>query len=325
MLRVTILADKGADIIEILYKPADIDFMWRAPGGLRDTAKHIPTIASALGNNLDYYEGGWHESFPGGGPFNWMGSEQGLHGEVALVPWSFVVAEDHAASVAVILKCRTHRFPCKIEKRIGIRANSPIIAVEESITNESDQELEFMWGQHPTFGKPFLDSNCRIDIPARRFTVCRNFNSPTSFFEPGFQGNWPRTTDKNGNAVDLRAIPPDGARSADLLYLDNLEDGWYAVTNTERKLGFGLVWDRTVFPFIWYWKVFHGLPGYPWWGRTFNIGLEPWTSPSNFATARESGMIRKMKGHETLRTCFKAVVFEGLTKVSGIDEAGSVV
>jgi hypothetical protein len=30
-LRITILVDKGADIYEFLYKPLDIDFMWRSP------------------------------------------------------------------------------------------------------------------------------------------------------------------------------------------------------------------------------------------------------------------------------------------------------
>ena len=30
-LRATILLDKGSDLYELLYKPADIDFMWRSP------------------------------------------------------------------------------------------------------------------------------------------------------------------------------------------------------------------------------------------------------------------------------------------------------
>ena len=31
ILRVTILVDRGSDIIELLYKPEDIDLMWRSP------------------------------------------------------------------------------------------------------------------------------------------------------------------------------------------------------------------------------------------------------------------------------------------------------
>lgn len=324
LLRMTILVDKGADIIEILYKPKDIDFMWKAPGGIRASAKHIPTIASALGNNLDYYEGGWHESLPGGGPFIHNGSEQGLHGEVALIPWSYYVEEDTAGRIAVVLKCRTNRYPFHVVKRIRMVSNSAVIEIEESITNESPEEIEFMWGQHPTYGKPFLDENCRIDIPARRFMVCKNFNSPTSFFQPGFKGDWPKTIDKHGKEVDLSIIPPDGVKSADLLYLEGLDEGWYAITNTQMNLGIGLVWDIAIFPYVWFWKVFHGLPGYPWYGRTFNIGLEPWTSPSNFNDAKRAGTTRKIKGYETLNTGFKVIIFEGITPVNKISRDGRV-
>ena len=31
LLRLTILVGKGTDIIELLYKPKDIDFMWISP------------------------------------------------------------------------------------------------------------------------------------------------------------------------------------------------------------------------------------------------------------------------------------------------------
>ena len=32
-LRLTFLADRGMDCVEMLYKPEDIDFMWRSSGG----------------------------------------------------------------------------------------------------------------------------------------------------------------------------------------------------------------------------------------------------------------------------------------------------
>ena len=33
LLRVTVLAGRGADIVEFLYKPLDVDFMWANPSG----------------------------------------------------------------------------------------------------------------------------------------------------------------------------------------------------------------------------------------------------------------------------------------------------
>ena len=38
-LRVAILVDKGADIVEFLYKPTDTGFLWKEPAGIRDTGK----------------------------------------------------------------------------------------------------------------------------------------------------------------------------------------------------------------------------------------------------------------------------------------------
>ena len=43
LLRVTILADKGSDVYEFLYKPLDVDFMWRAPNGLRRPGVTVPS------------------------------------------------------------------------------------------------------------------------------------------------------------------------------------------------------------------------------------------------------------------------------------------
>jgi hypothetical protein len=325
LLRTTILVDKGADITEIVDKKSDIDFMWRAPGGIRDTAKHIPTTASALGNNLDYYEGGWHESLPCGAPCTIAGAELGLHGEVALLPWNFQVEEDSANTVIINLSCRTCRFPFFLKKRIILHSNSPTIIIEETLLNESKENIEFMWGQHPTFGKPFLDDSCCIDVPAKTFTVCSSFNSPTSYFEPGFEGTWPLTVTKEGKKVDLSQIPPENDFSADLLYLKDLDEGWYAIRNQRLKLGFGLRWDLNIHPYIWYWKVFRGLNGYPWFGRTYNIGFEPWSSfPSAYDQAQANNRTLKIKGNEIIISSYLVTIFTADKVVKRITEEGSI-
>ena len=36
LLRAGILADKGSDIFELLYKPKDVDFLWHSPWGVRN-------------------------------------------------------------------------------------------------------------------------------------------------------------------------------------------------------------------------------------------------------------------------------------------------
>ena len=56
LIRVTILADKGSDIIEFLHKPTDTDFLWRSPLGVKDPSIFVPTTASPRGAFLDDYE-----------------------------------------------------------------------------------------------------------------------------------------------------------------------------------------------------------------------------------------------------------------------------
>jgi hypothetical protein len=46
LIRVTFLLDKGTDIIEFLYKPRDVDFLWRSRNGLRSMRSYQPMSAA---------------------------------------------------------------------------------------------------------------------------------------------------------------------------------------------------------------------------------------------------------------------------------------
>ncbi|WHH60745.1 aldose 1-epimerase [Petroclostridium sp. X23] len=325
IIKINMLPDKGSDIYEMYYKPMDIDFMWKAPGGIRDVSKFIPTSSQFLGSHPDYYEGGWHECFPGGGPYNYKGAEIGLHGEIALMPWQYSIEEDNENKITVSLSCETYRFPFKVNKKITMHSKSPVIEFEETIINDSDEEIQYMWGHHPVFGKPFLDGNCRIDIPAKEFSVCKDFNVETSLFESGYSGRWPKAKGKDNETIDLSLVPSGEKPTADLFFLKGLEEGWFAVTNTKLKLGIGFVWDASLFPYVWYWQVANGLSGFPWYGRTYNIGLEFWTSiPNSFDKAVENGTIDTFKGKESKNTKYSVIIYNGLEKVNHLGIEGTV-
>ena len=59
IVRVSILLDKGADIIEFRHKPSDTDFMLQTPLGVRLMVNNFDMVASPVGPFPDYYEGGW--------------------------------------------------------------------------------------------------------------------------------------------------------------------------------------------------------------------------------------------------------------------------
>ncbi len=80
-LRLTFLADRGMDCVEMLYKPEDIDFMWRSPAGLHKRSEYLSNSGDSLGNYLDHNSGGWQEILPnGGGECSYKGACLGMHG-----------------------------------------------------------------------------------------------------------------------------------------------------------------------------------------------------------------------------------------------------
>jgi len=321
-LRVTILVDKGADIVEFLHKPSDTDFLWRAPGGIREPGKSVPTCASSLGGNLDVYEGGWHECLPGGGPAIIAGAEMGLHGEAALLPWEWRIEQDDDSCASVALSCRLVRMPLRLEKRITLIAGRAVLDIEETLVNESNVDFELLWGHHPTFGAPFLDEHCRIDAPAKGFRAQPGFSAPLMFVDEGSAGSWPRAQGRDGQFVDLSRPAARGSGIAGLLCLE-VDEGWYAITNTVTKVGFGLRWDARLFPFLYYWHVFNGIPDYPWFGTAYVVGLEPWTSfPMNHDGAVSSGTALRLGGRQRISTTFKAIAFSGRESVSRITPEG---
>ncbi len=73
-LRITLLPGKGSDIIEFLYKPLDVDFMWLSKPGLRPAGWGAGTGADPNSQFLDNYPGGWPEILPNfGDPCQYRG------------------------------------------------------------------------------------------------------------------------------------------------------------------------------------------------------------------------------------------------------------
>src|SRR5262245_18052442 len=156
LIRVSILADKGADIFEFLHKPTDTDFMWRSPLGIRNPATFVPTIPRSEGQFLDYYEGGWQEALPtGGDPAEYGGTQFGPHGEVCLIPWEYTLVEDEPARVQVRFRVCTYLTPLFLEKVLTLESNNASLAFSERLVNEGAVPIDIMWGHHPAFGPPF--------------------------------------------------------------------------------------------------------------------------------------------------------------------------
>ena len=166
LLRVVALIDKGADIYQFVHKPSDTDFLWRSPWGVRDPSVRMPTTGSGEGLWMDVYEGGWQTVLPGGGfPTQYMGADMGLHGEVNTVPWDAMILEDTTDVVSMRFWVRAARTPFFFEKTLTLRSGSAALEIEARLTNEGEEPVHCVWGEHIALGAPFLSEDCVIDLP----------------------------------------------------------------------------------------------------------------------------------------------------------------
>jgi hypothetical protein len=330
LLRVTVLVDKGSDIVEFRYKPLDLDYLLFMPGGIRNPRREPPS-AYTDSPFLDFYSGGWNEILPNGGPgVVYQGAAFGQHGEISLIPWDYAILEDAPERVSVRLWVRPIRTPFFVEKTLSLEPGRAALHIEERLVNEGGQPLHLMWGQHVAFGRPFLDEGVVIDAPARRLLshdVIPGFGPRR--FQTNFDGAWPRAQGPDGAEVDARRVPAYGeSQSQEMAYLAEFTAGWYALTNPRRKVGFGLRFDPDLYRYVWLWQNLGGVgQGFPWWGRTHCMALEPWTSypTSGLPDAIANGTALLLQPGEARETRLCAVAYAGLERVAEVTEAGEVI
>lgn len=325
-LRVSVLADKGTDIFELLYKPLDLDFMYRTPTGVRNPATYVPTISNPTGGYLDFWEGGWQEAFPvGGGPANYKGAAFGLHGEVSLMPWVHSIIEDSAERVAAYFWVRTCRTPFLLEKILSLRGEEPVLRIWERITNEGQVAMDFMWGQHPALGQPFLGPECEVTAPAATVVIPDPAHWPATRLKQGTY-NWPVVKDHSDQTIDISKIVPPEAGIAEAAYLTDLKEGWFAITSHRWRLVFALSWPREVYPWIWYWHVAGGERSAPFFGRNYNVALEPFTSyPNQFEKVLAAGAQKTLLPQESLEIDMTVSIVPRAGEIQTVTPKGEVI
>jgi galactose mutarotase-like enzyme len=326
IVRVSILLDKGADIIEFRHKPSDTDFMLQTPLGVRLMVNNFDMVASPVGPFPDYYEGGWQELVPNGGRLcTYKGAAMGMHGEVWGQPWKCAIVEDCPGVVSAKLSVRTIRTPFDLEKTLTLRSGSAVLEIDERLTNESPVVVDLMWGHHPAFGAPFLDASTIVQCAAKKVVVDPSVGEECRF-SPLQEFPWPKGPTRFGGEADISIVTPPEDRISDMTYLTDLEEGWYAVTNRNRQAGFGMSWDMSVFPHIWLWQSLGGDREYPSWGNTYAMAVEPFSSfPAILGECMKYNRQMVMQPGETRQAWLKAVAYGGVDGVRRIDKAGKVV
>lgn len=305
-IRLSILVDKGTEIFEFLLKSRDLDFMWLTENGVDNPNRYLPTSPDSQSTFIDYYSGGWQEIFPNGGASSsYLGAQFGQHGEVAHMPWTYTIGMDTPEMISVTFSVKTKKVPFKLSKTITIHANSAKVDIMEEVANLSEVSLNYMWGQHLAFGKPFLEPGCTIRLPENIKVIADELDIPedpsSARVKRGVSYEWPNVEDMSGNKTDLSVLPPRGT-SSEIVYLKGFEGtGWYEVENEGLGAAIRVEWDAETMPYLWYWQEFGQTTEYPWFGRHYNIGLEPFSSyPTHgLSEAVRNGTAGFIRGGET--------------------------
>jgi len=264
-LSVTLLPEKGCDVLDLVDRESGVDVLLKTPWTPGRRPVHA---ASSLEAWIESYPGGWQHILPNGGDATVEHVvEWGFHGEAGLIAWS---VDELEQTYAV---CSAELVTAPLGVRRVVSLDGAVLRIEEAVTNGADEAIEVMWGHHPALGAPFLEPGCTISAPARAF--CADDRAPGTGLAAGVVSEWPHAALEAGGTVDLSVVPPPGERRAVLGYLTDFEEGRYRVTNPGLGLEFELRWPLDLFPAAWFWQELHASPGYPWYRRLYTTALEP--------------------------------------------------
>jgi galactose mutarotase-like enzyme len=310
-LRVVVLPEKGADIYELVDIGTGIDVLFKGPWGLQPPG--APRLEGSGDDEFMWnYEGGWQELFPSvNEACTYRGNRIPFHGEVASLPWDYDVVRDEGDEVAVHLWIRCRQTPFKLERLMRLRRGAVELTLEGAVTNESDETAHFVWGQHCVLGPPFLEPDCRLEVPARTIVTSPVLWEPeTARLAPGQREPWPHARLRSGGTVDLREVPGPEAESHDDLFVTDLETGWLSVRKPHPALTFRLEWDPAVFRWVVLWQPYGGARAKPLAG-SYALGVEPWTNRLTLEEAVAAGEAIELAGGARFETTVRARLEHG--------------
>jgi hypothetical protein len=295
-LRVTVLPERGGAIFELLWKPTDVDLLWRWERGLRPT-NYVPSVDLGEGNYQDHFFGGWDVLFPTVDRFQPVTPlPMGYHGEVAVLPWQWRTIADEPDEVAAELRVRCVRAPFEIVRVLRLRP-APELVIETTIVNTSEAEVHYAIGEHiAVSAEPFLPGRLR----ARGGTVTTpgGPHDARARLAPAQTSAWPWATHADGTSVDVSALDVNMLGTSDVMGVVDLHEPKIAFEPAGgRSPRFSISWDSALMPSLLLWFGLGGDTEPPWFGSTSLIAVEPmsllpWEGANRLPTIGPSERLR---------------------------------
>jgi galactose mutarotase-like enzyme len=306
-LRVTVIPELGAKVFEFVDKAAERDLLWHN--------ERTPPRRAPYGAHFDdWWSGGWDEIFPTGDRAKLHDDLLPYMGELWSVPWSARTSvEDEEASVWTTTFATM--APARIERRLWLRGDEPVLRAHYRIQNLDVRTLPFLWGIHPAFA---VGAHHRIDHPASTMLV--GVSSDPSMGHVGESYPWPNLPDVSApqGVRDVRFVRPRRDAVFGGHWATDLKEGWLALTDTAAHRGIALAFPRAVFPHAWLWQVYGG------WRGHHHVALEPWSGyPMQLEEATAAGRARHLEPGAEFSAEVAFILFDGLDRVEAVEMSTS--
>lgn len=287
LVRAVILAGKGADLLEFVWKPLQINCLYRSdePMNVYDNFK---LSEKRLLNHSDHLLGGWVDALPHRGSYKNTEIGQDNGGIAATLPWNYEVVKNEKDVISIRLWVDLPVFPMHVEKVYTLYEASSSLFIDETVTNQGDAPMSFTWTQHALFN--FLSDATTLEVDSDTvFKAWEHMADPGRPLE-AYETNAQEAKLSQGS-FDLRH-PLKSDRSEFVVY-NHLKKGEAALIDNDLQLAVRLNWDILQFPYLR--SLYQGSL----------IGLEPGNDMfSGFEHSLKYGTYKILQSNEQIETSF---------------------
>ena len=299
LVRALIIAGKGADLLEYVWKPTGANCFHRSnipfeAYSSRDLKKE------RLASHTEMGLGGWMTVLPHRARYKDIELTQETGGIGATVPWEYIVVENSDVTVSVKFCTDLPVIPMRIEKVFTLADGSASLTIDETVNFHGDEPVEFTWTEHAMFGGDFVDEDTVVCLPSERaFDAWAHMAAPDkpldSFINPA--SAFPlKGGAKNSTLFDLRRPLPTSYNGSEFIVFDKLKEGRAGLHNAKSGLSISLSWDKALFPYMR--SLYQS-------GDSIIIGLEPGDDMfSGFEHSLKRGTYTKLLPGENITTSF---------------------
>lgn len=271
---ITFWPRRGNDIVELQWRPLDLDFFWRDPqveGGANPLA-----MPHAGGSEFyDTSHGGWLLSLLAGSyPRDYFGDRLGTLGEFCQLEWRITWTRAGAGGpVTVCFEASGARTPFHVMRKVTLDDNSDAFTLHTRITNLGGQALPLACIEHALSGAKFFKGAALFSV-ASQILIVEDGRGEHAQLRAGTT-NWPHAVEPGGALHDSRKPPVKGSEAEHLVVLDGWKETRAGLQNAELRLGLQLEWDSSPLPRAWVWATGEGGNLYPVGGRAHVVDIKP--------------------------------------------------